>query len=206
MHIGIIGSGMIGGTLARRFAAAGHDVTIGNSRGPESLAGLVGEIGERAHAGTAADAARAGDVVVIAIPTGRYRELPAEALAGRIVVDANNYYPGRDGSMPALDAGTTTSSELLASSLPGARVVKAFNTIFFEHLRDQGTPPGTPDRRALPIAGDDEDAKRTVAALIDEIGFDTVDLGPLAEGRRQQPGAPIYNVALTRDGIAAALA
>ncbi|MDQ6725803.1 MAG: NAD(P)-binding domain-containing protein, partial [Actinomycetota bacterium] len=176
MRIGIIGSGMIGGTLARRFAAAGHDVTIGNSRGPDSLAGLVGEIGERAHAGTAADAAGAGEVVVVAIPTGRYRELPAEALAGRIVVDANNYYPGRDGAMPELDAGTTTSSELLASSLPGTRVVKAFNTIYFEHLRDQGRPPGTPGRRALPIAGDDTDAKATVAALIDDIGFDTYDL------------------------------
>jgi predicted dinucleotide-binding enzyme len=205
MQIGIIGSGMIGGTLARRFAAAGHDVTIGNSRGPESLTGLVAEIGERARAGTADDAARAGEVVVVAIPAGRYRELPAEALAGRIVVDANNYYPGRDGAMPELDSGTTTSSELLAASLPGARVVKAFNTIYFEHLRDQGTPPGTPGRRALPIAGDDPDAKRTVAALIDDIGFDTVDLGPLAEGRRQEPGTPVYNVALTRDELAAAL-
>ncbi len=205
MDIGIIGSGMIGGTLARRFAAAGHRVTIANSRGPESLAGLVAEIGDQAHAATTDGAAAAGPVVVVAIPMGRYRELPAHQLAGKVVVDANNYYPGRDGSIPELDANTITSSELLAASLDGARVVKAFNTIYFEHLRDQGTPAGTPGRRALPIAGDDPQAKRTVASLIDDLGFDVVDVGALADGRRQGPGTPVYNIALTRDELLAVL-
>ena len=143
---------------------------------------------------------------MVAIPFFRYRDLPAAALAGRIVVDANNYAAGRDGSFPELDDGTTTSSEVLAGALPGARVVKAFNTIYFAQLRDDGTPSGTPGRRAIPLAGDDPEAKATVASLIDDIGFDTYDAGPLAEGRRIEPGSPVYNVGLTRDEVAAALA
>jgi len=158
----------------------------------------VAEIGDQAHAATTDGAAAAGPVVVVTIPMGRYRELPARQLAGKVVVDANNYYPGRDGSIPELDANTITSSELLAASLDGARVVKAFNTIYFEHLRDQGTPAGTPGRRALPIAGDDPQAKRTVPSLIDDLGFDVVDVGALADGRRQGPGTPVYNIALMR--------
>jgi len=146
MRIGIIGSGMIGGTLTRLWAGLGHDVVVSNSRGPESLAALVAAAGDHASAATAAEAAAAGEVVVVAIPLGRYRQLPVDALAGKVVVDAMNYYPGRDGNMAELDAGTTGSSEMLAGLLGDARVVKAFNTIYFEHLRDQGTPPGTPAR------------------------------------------------------------
>jgi predicted dinucleotide-binding enzyme len=206
MRIGIIGSGNIGGTLARLLAGAGHEVVLANSRGPESLAGLVGEIGPAATASTPAGAAEAGEVVVVAIPFFRYTDLPAAELAGKIVVDATNYYGGRDGSFAEIESGAAGSSELLARALPGARVVKAFNTIHYRHLAGDGVPSGTPGRRAIPIAGDDPAANATVAALIDEIGFDAYDAGSLPDGRRFDPGTPLFNVALTREEVAAALA
>jgi predicted dinucleotide-binding enzyme len=206
MRIGILGAGNIGGTLARLLAAAGHDVVIGNSRGPEAVADLVAEIGPNATAATAAGAAEAGEVVIVAVPFRRHRDLPAAELAGKIVVDANNYYPGPDTRFPELDDGSTTSSELVAAALPGARLVKAFNTVWYVHLKEHGTLPGTRDRRAIPIAGDDPAAKRIVAGLLDDIGFDAVDAGPLAAGRRLQPGEPVYNVRLTRAEVSAALA
>jgi predicted dinucleotide-binding enzyme len=206
MRIGVIGTGMIGGTLARLLAAAGHEVTVANSRGPAAVADLVAEIGDRATAGSAQDAAAAGEVVVVAIPFGRYPDLPAAELAGKVVVDANNYYPARDGTIAELEDGSVTSSELVAAALPGARVVKAFNTIYYVHLRDDGLPPGSAERRAIPIAGDDPEAKRVVTRLLDDIGFDAFDAGSLADSRRLEPGSPVYNVRLTRDEIAAALA
>jgi predicted dinucleotide-binding enzyme len=205
MRIGIIGSGNIGGTLARLWAGAGHEVILANSRGPESLAGLVAEIGPAAAAATPAGAAEAGEVVIVAIPFFRYTDLPAPALAGKIVVDATNYYAGRDGSFPEIQAGRGGSSELLAAALPGANVVKAFNTIHFRHLAGDGVPSGTPGRRAIPIAGDDPIAKSTVAGLIDQLGFDAYDAGSLSDGRRFDPGTPLFNVALTSDEVAAAL-
>ena len=206
MRIGIIGAGNIGGTLARLFAAAGHDVVIGNSRGPDAVAALVAEIGDRATAATAVDAARAGEVVFVAVPFGRHRDLPAAELAGKIVVDAMNYYPSPDNHFAELDDDSTSSSQLVAAALPGARLVKAVNTIYFVHLTEHATPPGTSGRRAIPIAGDDEEAKRVVAGLLDDIGFDTVDAGSLADSRRIQPGTQVYNVRLTREEVAAALA
>lgn len=205
MRIGFIGSGNIGGTLATLLAGAGHDVIVSNSRGPAAVADLVAQIGPRATAGSATDAATGGDVVVVAIPFLRYHDLPAEQLAGRIVVDAGNYYPARDGQIAEIDAGATSSSELVAAALPGAKVVKAFNTIYYVHLREDGRPAGTPGRRAIPIAGDDSDAKQVVAGLLDDIGFDAYDAGPLAAGRRLEPGSPVYNVRRTRDELAAAL-
>jgi len=172
---------------------------VSNSRGPDTLADLVKEItdrGGRAHAATVEEAAREGEVVVVSIPFGRYLEVPATPLVGKVVIDTNNYYPQRDGRWPRLDADETTSSEMLAEHLPGARVVKAFNTIYWEHLRDEGRPAGEPGRRALPIAGDEEGAKETVGTLLDEIGFDAVDVGPLAAGRLFQPGTPPYGASL----------
>ena len=195
MKIGIIGSGNIGATTARLFAGAGHDVTIANSRGPESLAELVGDLGPNAQAATVEDAARASDVVLIAIPLRAYPDLPAEAFAGKIVIDANNYYPQRDGQIPELDREETTSSELLARHLTGARIVKSFNTMNFRPLGSDGRPDAPrAERLAIYLAGDDEGAKEIVAGLIDEVGFAPVDTGSLHEGGvRQQPGSPIYN-------------
>jgi predicted dinucleotide-binding enzyme len=193
MRIGIIGSGKIGSTAARLFARAGHDVAIANSRGPETLTDLVEQIDGNARAATVEEAASFGDVVLVAIPFGAYRDLPADALAGRVVIDAMNYYASRDGNIPELDDDSTTSSELLAAYVPGAKVVKAFNTMQWETLRDRGKPRGGNDRLALFLAGDDADAKQAVHGLIEEIGFSPVDTGSLAEGgRRQQPGSPIY--------------
>jgi 8-hydroxy-5-deazaflavin:NADPH oxidoreductase len=193
MRIGIIGAGHIGGTLAKRFADAGHEVAVSNSRGPETLDGLVAQIGGSAQAMTAADAAQFGDLVVVSIPFGRYREVPTDGVAGKVVVDTNNYYPQRDGHFDELDDDRTTSSEILQDHLPDAHVVKAFNAIGWTRLRDEGRPAGDADRIGIPISGDDEQAKRTVADLIDEIGFDAVDAGTLAEGgRKHQAGAPAY--------------
>lgn len=197
MRIGVIGAGNIGGTLARHFARAGHDVAVSNSRGPETLQELAAELGERARATTPEEAAEFGEVVVVSIPMGRYRELPAEGVAGKVVIDTNNYYPNRDGHFEELDSNRTTSSELLQEHMKGARVVKAFNATYWVRLRDLGRPTGDPERIGIPISGDDPQAKRTVARLIDEIGFDAVDAGTLAEGgRKHQPGTPVYTADL----------
>ena len=207
MRIGIIGSGNIGSTTARLFAEAGHEVTIANSRGPESLGELVAELGPKAKAATVADAARNSEVVLVAVPLKAYTELPADAFAGKVVIDANNYYPQRDGQIAELDREETTSTELLARHLTGARIVKAFNTMNFRPLGEEGQPDAPREQRlAIFLAGDDEQAKGTVAGLIDEIGFAPVDTGALAEGgRRQQPGAPVYNNPVRAEEAEAAL-
>ena len=200
MRIGFIGAGHIGGTLAKLFSDVGHEVGLSNSRGPATLTELVDRIGERARAMTVPEAAEFGEVVIVSIPLRSYRQVPPEPLAGKVVIDTNNYYAGRDGRMDELEEGSTTSSELLQAHLPGARVVKAFNTIHWEQLRDKGQPAGRDGRLALPIAGDDAGAKQLVAGLIDEIGFDTVDTGTLAEGgRRQEPNTPVYGALLTAE-------
>jgi predicted dinucleotide-binding enzyme len=199
MKIGVIGSGNIGATAAKLFARAGHEVAISNSRGGAGLEALTAELGGAARATNIEGAARFGEVVLVAIPFGKYETLPAEAFDGKVVVDAGNYYPRRDGNLDALDSGETTSSELVASHLRGARVVKGFNTIWFEHLAKQGDASlPLEERRAIFIAGDDAEAKRTVALLVEEIGFAAVDTGALGEGgRRQQVGAAVYNKELT---------
>jgi len=196
MNIGIIGAGNIGANAARLFADAGHEVAISNSRGPESLASLVEEIGANARAATVEDAASFGEVVLVAIPFWRYESLPVGPLSGKIVVDATNYYAGRDGR---IDFGDLTSSELLARRLPDARVVKAFNTMYYETLRTEGNRSDG-DRLVLFIVGDDEEAKAIVSRLIEEIGFEPVDTGSLGNGgRKQQPGSPIYNNPITAE-------
>lgn len=192
--IGFIGAGHIGSTLARLFLATGRDVILSNSRGPETLDDLVTELGPRARAATAEEAGATGDVVVVAVPLKAYRNLPVEPLAGKVVIDTNNYYPGRDGRISVLDDETTTTSELVQTHLRGSHVVKAFNNIFFGHLAIQGRPAGAADRRALPIAGDDVKAKHLVSELIDELGFDVVDAGELAESWRFQRDTPAYVV------------
>ena len=190
--IGFIGAGQIGAQVARLAVASGYDVVVSNSRGPETLSALVAELGPRARAATPAEAARAGDIVVVSVPLKNYRAVPVEPLAGKIVVDTNNYYPQRDGHFPELDRESTTTSELLQAHLPTSKVVKAFNHIYAAELTTHGQPAGTPNRRALVIAGDDDGAKTRVAHLLDQFGFDTVDAGPLSEGWRIQRDTPGY--------------
>jgi 8-hydroxy-5-deazaflavin:NADPH oxidoreductase len=190
--VGLIGSGNIGGTVARLAVAAGHPVLLSNSRGPDTLQELAADLGPLARAATGEEAAAAGEIVVVAIPLGAYPSVPAGPLDGRVVIDANNYYPPRDGQFPDLDDGSLTSSGLLQRHLPGSHVVKAFNNIFFKHLLSLARPAGASDRSFLPIAGDAAGAKATVTAFLDSIGYGAVDAGPLAESWRQQPGTPVY--------------
>ena len=199
MKIGIIGSGNIGATAARLFVRAGHEVALSNSRGGKGLEELIAELGAKAKATTIEDAANFGEVILIAIPLGKYTTLPAEAFYGKTVIDAGNYYPERDGQIAELDSGQTTSSELMSAHLKGARLVKAFNTIYYVHLAEQGDV-NLPlvERRVIFIAGDDSGAKEIVAKLIEEIGFAAVDTGFLHEGgKSQQPDSAIYNRTLT---------
>ncbi len=187
--VGIIGSGMIGGTVARLSVAAGHQVVLSNSRGPETLRELAAGLGPLATAGQAAEA---GDLVVVSVPVKAFAEIPAKPLAGKPVLDTGNYYPQRDGQIEELDTFALTSSGLLQRYLGQARVVKVFNNIFFKHLRSLARPSSADDRTALPIAGDDPAAKAAVTAYLDSIGYDAVDAGPVAESWRQEPGTPAY--------------
>ncbi|WP_408612634.1 NADPH-dependent F420 reductase [Glycomyces luteolus] len=190
--IGFIGSGMIGTAVAGLAVKAGYEVVLSNSRGPETLAGLVADLGPGARAATPAEAARDADLVVIAVPLTALDRLPVEALAGKTVIDAGNYYPQRDGHLPELDSDELTSSALLQQRLPESRVVKAFNNIAFSLIAALARPANAPDRSALPIAGDDAAAKHEAAALLDALGWDTVDFGSLAESWRSAPDTPVY--------------
>jgi 8-hydroxy-5-deazaflavin:NADPH oxidoreductase len=207
MKIGLIGAGQIGGTLARRLTALGHDVSIANSRGPESLAALASETG--AGPVTVEQAARAGDVVIITIPMKNIPRLPTRLFEGVpdhvVVVDTGNYYPQqRDGRIDPIENGTTESRWV--SERLGRPVVKAFNTIYARHLLELGKPRGAAGRIALPVAGDDRRAKDVVIRLLDELGFDGVDAGSLDESWRQQPGTPVYGADLNVEGARKALA
>jgi len=190
--IGIIGAGAIGSQLARLAVKTGHHVIISNSRGPDTLVELVSELGPNARAGTVAEAAQAGELVVVTIPLKNIGSVPVAPLAGKIVIDTNNYYPQRDGRIAELEDESTTTAELLQKHLPTSKVVKAFNHIYAAELTTHGLPAGAPNRRALVIAGDDHTAKGIVTKLLDAFGFDTVDAGPLAEGWRIQRDTPGY--------------
>ncbi len=190
--VGFIGSGNIGSTIARLAIDAGHEVVLSNSRGPETLADAVAELGPRASAATSGEAAAAGDIVVITVPVKAFPDLPATPLAGKTVIDTCNYGPERDGHIPDLDSGSLTSSELLLRHLPGATVVKAFNNIFYKHLLSLARPAGAADRSYLPIAGDSAPAKAAVTEFIESIGYGVVDAGPLADGWRQATGTPVW--------------
>ena len=196
MNIGIIGAGNIGATLARLLSKAGYQVCISNSRGPETLADLAAQLGPNVQAATVAETARFGEIVIEAIPFKAYRNLPGKELAGKILVTASNYYPQRDGH---IEIGNKSQSELVAALLPDTQVVKAFNTIYWEHLRDQGdTTRPVAERRVIFLAGNDVKAKQAVASLIEAIGFGPVDTGSLHEGgKKQEPGTAVYNKAMT---------
>lgn len=190
--VGLIGSGNIGGTIARLALASGHTVILSNSRGPETLRGLAAELGPHASAGTRQQAAAEGDIVVVTVPLRAYPDIADVPMAGKVVIDTGNYYPERDGQVTELDSGQLTDSELLAGQLTGASVVKAFNNIFFKHLLSLPRPGGAAGRSYLPISGDSAAAKAKATAFLDEIGYGAVDNGTLAEGWRQQPGTPVY--------------
>jgi len=191
--LGLIGSGNIGSAVARLAIAAGMEVVLSNSRGPETLAPLVAELGPEARAASPAEAATAGDLVVATIPFHAHRSLPADALAGRIVLDTMNYDRGRDGEAPAgLDAGTLTTSELVQQHVSGSRVVKVFSTIYAGHLLDLARPAGAPDRSALPVAGDDAAAVQEVVELLDVLGWDSVREGTIADSWRMALGQPVF--------------
>lgn len=206
--IGLIGAGHIGSQLARLSIASGYDVVISNSRGPETLSALVEELGPKARAATAEEAAEAGDLVVVTIPLKAYESVPVEPLAGKIVIDTNNYYPQRDGNIAELDSKSATSAALLQKHLRTSKVVKAFNHIEAAKLTSEAQAPRTENRRALVISSDNGDAKTIVASLIDGFGFDVVDDGSLANSWRVEPGTPAYGprgtVAEITDMLAAA--
>lgn len=205
MKIGIIGAGHIGGTLTRRLRALGHDVSVANSRGPDTLADLSKETGARAV--PLREDARDKDLVIVSIPEKSVRDLPKDLFARHgktVIVDTGNYYPQRDGRIDAIEGGMP-ESEWVAREL-GHPVVKAFNNIYAQHLMERGRPAGDAKRIALPIAGDDDAAKSVVLSLLDELGFDGVDAGGLADSWRQQPGTPVYGADLDTSGVQRALA
>ena len=204
--IGIIGAGHIGSQVARAAITAGYDVVISNSRGPETLVDLVAELGTSARAATAAEAGDAGDFVVVTVPLKAYTQVPVEPLAGKIVIDTNNYYFERDGQIEALDNGTATVSGMLQEHLPTSRVAKGFNHIMAKDITTDGKPAGSEDRRALATSSDFEDAAALVTALYDELGFDTVNVGPLSESWRVERDQPAYVVRQNSEELVANLA
>jgi predicted dinucleotide-binding enzyme len=192
--IGIIGAGHIGSQVARKAVELGYDVVISNSRGPETLAGLVAELGPKARAATPAEAAAAGDFAVVTVPLKNYQDIPVEPLAGKVVIDTNNYYWERDGRIAALDNGEATTSGLLQEHLPDSKVAKGFNHIMASQITTDGTPAGTENRRALATASDYPEAAELVTRLYDEFGFDTVNIGLLDDSWRVERDRPAYVV------------
>ena len=204
--IGIIGAGNIGSQVARAAISRGYDVVISNSRGPATLTELVAELGPKAVAATPAEAGAAGDFVVVSVPLKNFRDVPVKPLDGKIVIDTNNYYPERDGQIAALDSESETVSGMLQAHLPGSRVVKGFNHIPSADITTDSSPSGTPHRRALAIAGDDGGSNAFVATFLDELGFDSVDVGPLADSWRVERDQPAYVIRQDADELRANLA
>ncbi|KAA9085237.1 NADP oxidoreductase [Microbacterium radiodurans] len=204
--VGIIGAGHIGSALAEGLVAQGHDVVIANSRGPETLADLVARLGDRARAATATEAAEAGEWVVVTVPLKALGDIPAAPLAGKIVLDTNNYYFERDGHIAELDEKRTTTSEMAQRHFAQSKVAKAFNHIMARDINTDGSPAGTPGRRALATASDHPEALALVTAVYDAFGFDAVDIGSLAETWRVERDQPAYVVRQNADELRANLA
>ncbi|KGT94257.1 NADP oxidoreductase [Erwinia typographi] len=203
MKIGIIGAGFVGRAVAKLAIKAGHSVMLSNSRGPQTLFSLRAMIG--CETGTSSEAARFGDVVIIAVPLLAIKELPIGELTGKLIIDSVNYYPDRDGKVDVLEKGQITTSELLASYLPDTKIIKAFNAIPMTELESDGLPAGSSARRALPLAGDDEEGKKVVEEFYESFGFDAVDAGLLSEGWRFERGMPSYCVRMTKIELKAVL-
>ena len=197
--IGILGSGHVGSNLAKAAIAHGYDVVLSNTQGPDSLTGLVRELGPHASAATPAEAASKCEFAIVAIPLTTIDQVPVEPLAGKVVISTINYFPQQYGHVPDIDNGKITAPGLLQAHLPESRVVRAFSMINAAEMSGDGHPPGDPRRRALALAGDDPAAKRLVAGLYDEFGFDAVDIGGLDESWRVDAGQPAF---VTRQNIA----
>lgn len=204
MQIGIIGAGFIARALAKNLLAAGHSVMLSNSRGPQTLRSAAAAL--RCQVGTPEEAAAFGEIVAVAIPMANWQDLPAQALAGKVVIDIMNHYPERDGPIAELDAGGLATSQLIQQQLPGAKVVKAFNAIMANDLERNPRPAGSPERKALPIASDDAQAKAQVAALVEQVGFDAVDCGGLADSWRFERARPGYCIPMDKATLAATIA
>ncbi len=204
--VGIIGAGHIGTALAHGLVARGYDVVIANSRGPETLTDLIASLDGKARAATASEAADAADWAIVTVPLKALPDIPAAPLAGKIVLDTCNYYPQRDGRIAALDEKRATTSQLMQEHLPDSKVAKAFNHIVAEQIVTDGSPAGTPDRRALATASDHPEATAFVTALYDDFGYDTVDVGPLGESWRVERDQPAYVVRQNADELRANLA
>jgi len=191
--IGIIGSGLVGKAVAHLSVAAGYNVVISNSRGPDTLSELVKDLGPRARAGTVEDAIAASDIVTISIPIAAFEQLPGDKFVGKVVLDQTNYYPGLgDFRRDDLDQGELTSSELIARHLKGATVVKGLHNLSWIHMQANATPKGDANRTTLPVAGDDASAKQAVTTFLDDIGYDVIDVGSLADSWRVEPSTDIY--------------
>jgi 8-hydroxy-5-deazaflavin:NADPH oxidoreductase len=201
MKIGFIGAGQIGGNLARLAMNAGREVFISNSRNPRTLFTLLGQTGPKAKGGTAKEAATFADLIVVAIPFYNCREVPVKALEGKVVIDTNNHLFERDGHVPEIESGGSTGSELLATHLKSAKVVRAFSSILSTELVPDSKPAGAPERRALPIAGDDKSAKSVASKYISELGFDSVDFGNLNQGRRFERGSALFGAKHTKSQL-----
>jgi len=204
--IGFIGSGHIGSQVARAAISAGYDVVMSNSRGPETLTELVADLGPKARAATAAEAASSADFAVVTVPLKAYKQVPVAELAGKIVIDTNNYYFERDGRIESIENGTDTVTGLLQAHLPESHVAKGFNHIEFGHITEQAQPAGTENRRALATASDFADAAALAERFFDEVGFDAVSSGPLSESWRSDRGQPAYGPRFTREELAEKLA
>ena len=204
--IGFIGSGHIGSQVARAAISAGYDVVMSNSRGPETLTELVADLGPKARAATAAEAASSADFAVVTVPLKAYKQVPVAELAGKIVIDTNNYYFERDGRIESIENGTDTVTGLLQAHLPESHVAKGFNHIEFGHITSQAQPTGSENRRALATASDFADAAALAERFFDEVGFDTVSSGPLSESWRSDRGQPAYGPRFTREELAEKLA
>jgi 8-hydroxy-5-deazaflavin:NADPH oxidoreductase len=197
--IGIIGSGHVGSNLARAAITHGYEVVLSNSQEPDSLTGLVKELGPQARAATPAQAAADGDFAIVAIPIATIGQVPVEPLSGKIVIATINYFPGRLGHIAEIDNGTTTAPGLLQAHLPASKVVRAFSMLNAADMSGDGHPAGDPRRRALALAGDDPEAKQLVVGLYDEFGFDALDIGGLGESWRLDAGQPAF---VTRQNLA----
>jgi predicted dinucleotide-binding enzyme len=203
--IGILGAGRVGTAIARRAIAAGYEVRIATAKPASELKLLVSFVAPGAIAGDANDVIAASDVVVLALPLSKYRSLDPKLLAGKIVIDAMNYWSQTEGALPEFEKGQS-STEVVAGHLQGARIVRSFNHMGYHEIDGEARPAGAPDRRALAVAGDDADARRIVERFVDRIGFDPVDAGPLAAARSFDIGTPVFGAPLTSNAMREALA